>query len=189
MALETVGDIALGVHQEIAWQTNNALIRATTGRRWQFGNGSIRDVDTNHSKVTIVKLPDVRTSLTGCGLRAVLVRVRADALGKSHEEYVTVVSYLVNLIHAYFLGVKTHKSYAELSERIVRLLRDERIRQGLSKYAVEQRSGISQQMVGYVERGLRRPSLETALRMADGLGVDLARIITKARKLTPKRRS
>ena len=85
--------------------------------------------------------------------------------------------------------MKTQKSYAELSERIVRLLRDERIRQGVSKYAVEQKSGISQQMVGYVERGLRRPSLETALRMADGIGVDLSLIIKKARKVAPKRKS
>jgi len=82
--------------------------------------------------------------------------------------------------------VNTQRSYAETSERIVRFLRDERIRRGLTKYAVEQRSGISQQMVGYVERGLRRPSLETALRIADGIGVDLAVIIRKARKATPK---
>jgi len=82
--------------------------------------------------------------------------------------------------------VNAQKSYAELSERIVALLREERKRQGLSKYAVEQRSGISQQMVGYVERGLRKPSLETALRMAAGLGVDLAQIIKKAQKTVPK---
>ncbi len=82
--------------------------------------------------------------------------------------------------------MKTQRSYAETSERIVRLLRDERIRRGLTKYAVEQRSGISQQMVGYVERGLRRPSLETALRIADGIGVDLAVIIRKAREAIPK---
>lgn len=86
--------------------------------------------------------------------------------------------------------MNSQKSYAELSERIVRLLQDERKRQGLSKYAVEQRCGISQQMIGYVERGLRRPSLETALRMADGLGVNLAIIIAKAqaRKLASKRK-
>jgi transcriptional regulator with XRE-family HTH domain len=83
--------------------------------------------------------------------------------------------------------VNAHKFYNELSERIVRLLRTERERQGLSKYAVEQRSGISQQMVGYVERGMRKPSLETALRMADGLGVDLADIIKEARKSVRKR--
>lgn len=84
--------------------------------------------------------------------------------------------------------MRTDKSYAEWSERIVRLLQAERKRRGLSKYAVEQRSGISQQMVGYVERGLRRPSLETALRMADGVGVDLAVIIREARKVAPKRK-
>ena len=85
--------------------------------------------------------------------------------------------------------MNTQKSYTELSERIVRLLCAERKRQGLSKYAVEQRCGLSQQMIGYVERGLRRPSLETALRMAGGLGVDLAEIIAQARKLAPKRKS
>jgi len=96
------------------------------------------------------------------------------------------VSYLVKPILAQLFCVEAHKSYSELSEQIVHLLRDERERKGLSKYAVEQRSGISQQMVGYVERGLRKPSLETALRMADGLGVDLAQIITQARKAVPK---
>lgn len=85
--------------------------------------------------------------------------------------------------------MNTQKSYAELSERIVHLLCAERKRQGISKYVLEQRSGLSQQMIGYVERGLRRPSLETALRMADGLGIDLALIIGKARKLGTTRKS
>ena len=85
--------------------------------------------------------------------------------------------------------MNANKSYAEFCEQIIRLLREERKRQGLSKYVVEQRAGISQQMVGYVERGMRKPSLETALRMADGLGVDLADIIKKARKVSPKRKS
>ena len=81
------------------------------------------------------------------------------------------------------------KSYSALCERIVRLLREERAHRGLSKYAVEQRAGISQQMVGYVERGLRKPSLETALRMADALEVDLADIIKRARVTTSKKKS
>lgn len=85
--------------------------------------------------------------------------------------------------------MQSHKSYAELSERVVRLLHTERIRRGISKYAVEQKSGISQQMVGFVERGLRRPSLETALRIAGGIGVDLGQIIRKARKAASKRKA
>jgi transcriptional regulator with XRE-family HTH domain len=84
--------------------------------------------------------------------------------------------------------VKSDKSYAELCERIIDLLREARKRQGSSKYAVEQRAGISQQMVGYVERRLRNPSLETALRMADGLGLDLADVIKEARKMSAKRK-
>jgi transcriptional regulator with XRE-family HTH domain len=84
--------------------------------------------------------------------------------------------------------VKADKSYAELCECIVRLLREERARQGMSKYAVEHRAGISQQMVGYVERGLRKPSLETALRIADALGLDFAEVIKKAQRTLPKRK-
>lgn len=78
--------------------------------------------------------------------------------------------------------MKADKSYRELCERIVQWLRDERERQGLSKYEMEQRCGLSQQMVGYVERGLRNPSLETAVRMADALGFDLEEVIKQARK-------
>lgn len=80
--------------------------------------------------------------------------------------------------------MNTDKFYAELSETIVRLLREERQRRDLSKYAVEQRAGISQQMIGYVERGLRKPSLETALRLADGLGLHLEDVIEKARRIS-----
>ena len=78
--------------------------------------------------------------------------------------------------------MKAQKSYADLSERIIGLLREERERRGITKYAVEQTSGITQQMVSYVERGMRKPSLETALRMADGIGVDLGVIIQKAER-------
>ena len=78
--------------------------------------------------------------------------------------------------------MKSDKSYRELCERVVHLFRDERKRQGLSKYEMEQRCGVSQQMIGYVERGMRNPSLETAVRMADGLGFDLEKIIAEARK-------
>lgn len=67
--------------------------------------------------------------------------------------------------------------FREQCSRIVQKLREERERKGISKYAVEQRVGVSQQMVGYVERGLRRPSLEVALRMAAGIEVDLAELI------------
>ena len=51
---------------------------------------------------------------------------------------------------------------------------------------VAERAGISQQMVSYVEREIRRPTLETALRMAAALEVDLGDLIKQAAQ-TPKR--
>lgn len=80
------------------------------------------------------------------------------------------------------------RAYVELCDEIVRLLRDERKRARISKYVHERRAGVSQQMIGYVERGLRKPSLETALRMADGLGLDLSDVIKTARKALKSRK-
>ena len=70
--------------------------------------------------------------------------------------------------------------YEALRSDIVRLLREERERQKLSKYVVAKRSGVSQSMLSLVERGLRNPTLELTLRIADGIGADLADIIQKA---------
>ncbi len=72
------------------------------------------------------------------------------------------------------------KTHHAVCVQIVRLLREERERKKLSKYAVAERSGLSEQMIGYVERGLRQPSLETVVRMAAGLGVDLSVLIKRA---------
>jgi transcriptional regulator with XRE-family HTH domain len=47
---------------------------------------------------------------------------------------------------------------------------------------VAQRAGLSQQMVSYVERGMRNPTLETLLRIASALGIDLAGVIARAEK-------
>jgi transcriptional regulator with XRE-family HTH domain len=72
-------------------------------------------------------------------------------------------------------------SHAEC-ERIIQLLKQERERRGFSKYLVAQESGLSQQAIGYMEKGHRIPSLETVLRVAKALNVDLARIIRQAQK-------
>lgn len=63
---------------------------------------------------------------------------------------------------------------------VIRRLQAERERQGLAMLTVAQRAGLSQQMVSYMERGLRRPTLETVLAIADALQVDLAEILRQA---------
>ena len=75
---------------------------------------------------------------------------------------------------------------------VIRLLREERLRRKLSNYAIAQNSGVSESMLSLVERGLRNPTMELLLRIADGIGVDLADVIRQAQatalKKTPKRK-
>jgi transcriptional regulator with XRE-family HTH domain len=78
--------------------------------------------------------------------------------------------------------VANARHYQILCAEVIRLLQKERERRSLSKYSISKRSGVSQSMLSLVERGLRNPTLEVALRIADGIGVDLCSIIRTARK-------
>lgn len=79
------------------------------------------------------------------------------------------------------------KKHHAVCVEVVRLLREERERRGLSKYSLASRSGLSEQMIGYVERGLRNPSLETVVRIAAGLEIDLGDVIKRAHKAASRR--
>lgn len=46
--------------------------------------------------------------------------------------------------------------------------------------AVAERAGLSQQMVSYVEREMRNPTLETALRIAAALEIDFSQVMRQA---------
>ena len=52
--------------------------------------------------------------------------------------------------------------------------------------AVAQKAGLSQQMVSYVERELRNPTLDALLRITEALGVDLTDVLRKAEQLAAK---
>ena len=66
------------------------------------------------------------------------------------------------------------------------LLRKERKRRQLSMSAVAEQAGLSQQMVSYVERGLRNPTLDTLLRMAAAMKLDLAELLAAAQRKARK---
>ncbi len=70
--------------------------------------------------------------------------------------------------------------------KAISLLKVERERRKLSKYFIAQESGLSPQMVGYVERGFRNPTLETVLRMAAAMDVEFEKLIKQARKEVSK---
>ncbi len=71
---------------------------------------------------------------------------------------------------------------AAVCAEVAKLLRQERQKQKLSMTYVASKAGLSQQMVSYVERGIRNPTLETLLRITSALEIDLAILIRKASK-------
>jgi transcriptional regulator with XRE-family HTH domain len=79
--------------------------------------------------------------------------------------------------------------YRALSAEIIRLLVNERKGRRLSNYAISKKSGVSQSMLSLVERGLRVPTMETVLRMADGIGADFPALIKRARAVVEKKQT
>jgi len=87
----------------------------------------------------------------------------------------------------YFLVVVSDKkSQQAVCSRVAQILRQERERRKLSMNLVAQRAGLSQQMVSYVEREMRNPTLETLLRIAAAIGIDLAQVLQKAARTARK---
>lgn len=70
--------------------------------------------------------------------------------------------------------------------RVAQILRQERERRGLSMNSVAERAGLSQQMVSYVERQMRNPTLETMLRIAAALDIDPVELLRRAVKAAKK---
>lgn len=62
------------------------------------------------------------------------------------------------------------------------------MRRGLSMNGVAKKSGLSQQMVSYVERGMRNPTLDTLLRITNALNIDLSKLIKRAAKTSDVKR-
>jgi len=62
------------------------------------------------------------------------------------------------------------------------ILREERIRQGVSLTRIAEMAGLSRQMVGYVERGLRVPTIDTLLRICGALQIDAVSALRRAQR-------
>ena len=66
------------------------------------------------------------------------------------------------------------------------MLRDERVKRGISMTSLGEKTGLSQQAISYVEREMRTPNLDTLLRISDALGIMLGDIINRASKETSR---
>lgn len=72
---------------------------------------------------------------------------------------------------------------------VARILREKREERGLSMTELAHRAGLSQAMISFVERELRNPTLDTLLRIASVLKVDLADVLKRANEAAVKQSS
>ena len=79
------------------------------------------------------------------------------------------------------------KSRRAICAAVARIMQQEREKRGMSLSAVAAKAGVSYQMVGFVEKQKRNPTLDTLLRMCDALGVDFESVIRRAKVQTKKR--
>jgi transcriptional regulator with XRE-family HTH domain len=70
----------------------------------------------------------------------------------------------------------------EIIARLTELIQAERLRQKLSLNEVATRSGLSHTMVMRVEKRERLPTIDTLLRIADALELDLSAVLKQAIK-------
>jgi transcriptional regulator with XRE-family HTH domain len=70
-----------------------------------------------------------------------------------------------------------------ISLQVIRLLKAEREKRGISMNLLAQKAGINRQTVAFIEQGLRNPTLNTLFRLTTALEVAPEKIIARARKL------
>jgi transcriptional regulator with XRE-family HTH domain len=99
---------------------------------------------------------------------------------------VTIVTTIVNRDLLYDCGVSKNSLRESVNSNVAQLLRKARQDRGLSMNVVAQRSGLSHSIISLIERDLRSPTLDTLLRIADAVEIDLGQVITKARKEAAK---
>lgn len=85
--------------------------------------------------------------------------------------------------------MSNHQRGRQLCLRVLQLLTEEREKRKITKYALAQKSGVSPQMVGYIETGERNPTLEIVCRLAAALEVDLSKLVRKAEQDVSRRKT
>ncbi len=77
------------------------------------------------------------------------------------------------------MGVDLH---AETVNRVISILREERLKRGWSQEKLAQSAGLSRTGVRHVESANFRPTLYTLLKIAEAQNLNLSRLIARAQK-------
>jgi transcriptional regulator with XRE-family HTH domain len=83
--------------------------------------------------------------------------------------------------------VSPEKTREAICSNVARILRQEREKRGISMTMLAGRAGLSQQMVSYVEREMRNPTLDTLLRITNVLEVRLSDVIARASTMAARK--
>lgn len=73
-----------------------------------------------------------------------------------------------------------------VSSHVAHLLKEEREKQKLSLKKLSRKAGLARQTITFIEQEVQSPSLDTVLRIAFALNVDLTKIIGSAYKRARK---
>lgn len=78
-----------------------------------------------------------------------------------------------------------HSEAQAIIETVVRKLKAERERQGLSLRRLGELSGLDRTFIGRIEQGERSPTLLNCLRLADALNLRLGNVLNSAMRKKP----
>ena len=65
-----------------------------------------------------------------------------------------------------------------ISDKIVAILKEERIKKGISQYKLAKDTGMSKSSILYIENGKQHPTLYTIILISKYLDVEIGRIIS-----------
>lgn len=74
------------------------------------------------------------------------------------------------------------KSDQQICTAVARILREERLKAKISLNRLAAKAGLSYQIISYIERELRTPKLDTLVRIANALGIQLSDVIRRAER-------
>jgi len=83
-------------------------------------------------------------------------------------------------------GMADNKNRRAVCAAVADILRQERISRKMSLATVAEKAGISYQMVGFVERQERNPTLDTVLRICEAIGIDAVDVLKRATQAIKK---
>ena len=193
-SLNYIGNVRFGENKGFAGNPDDALVRTATSGWRQPGGGSFRDVDSDHGKITILKLPNVRATGATNGFCSVLVRVGTES-AKEYELRIHVAMTIEetpekckNKIPA-IAGLYPAQASATLSivaahpanrKSLGQAIRNYRKKAKLTQERLGELANLNPKYIGEVERMEKTISVDSLARIAASLKVRLRDLVRDA---------